>query len=106
MLRSAASDLGLHCLPMSQKWDARFIRVKVLRLSLLILFKFRFYCPVNNILLCRAVTEYKKMVVVGIWGWVVCGGDKKAVRTQEREKLNVEGGQKRFSAPHILRAHP
>ena len=24
---SAASDLGLHCLPMSQKWDARFIWV-------------------------------------------------------------------------------
>ena len=21
-LRSAASDLGVHCLPMSQKWDA------------------------------------------------------------------------------------
>ena len=26
--RSAASDLGLHCLPMSQKWDARRIWVK------------------------------------------------------------------------------
>ena len=26
--RSAASDLGLHCLPMSQKWDARLIWVK------------------------------------------------------------------------------
>ena len=25
--RSAASDLGLHCLPMSQKWDARLIWV-------------------------------------------------------------------------------
>ena len=25
---SAASDLGLHCLPMSQKWDARLIRGK------------------------------------------------------------------------------
>ena len=25
--RSAASDLGLHCLPMSKKWDARLIRV-------------------------------------------------------------------------------
>ena len=24
----AASDLGLHCLPMSQKWDARLIWVK------------------------------------------------------------------------------
>ena len=23
--RSAASDLGLHCLPMSPKWDARLI---------------------------------------------------------------------------------
>ena len=27
--RPAASDLGLHCLPMSQKWDARLIWVKV-----------------------------------------------------------------------------
>ena len=27
MPRSAASDLGLHCLPMSQKWDARLIWV-------------------------------------------------------------------------------
>ena len=36
----------------------------------------------------------------------VGGGGKKAVRTQEREKLNVEEGQKRFSAPHVLRAHP
>ena len=27
--RSAASDLGLHCLPMSQKLDARLIWVKV-----------------------------------------------------------------------------
>ena len=36
----------------------------------------------------------------------VGGGVKKAVRTQEREKLNVEEGQKRFSAPHVLRAHP
>ena len=27
-LRSAASDLGLHCLPMSQKRDARLIWVK------------------------------------------------------------------------------
>ena len=26
--RFAASDLGLHGLPMSQKWDARLIRVK------------------------------------------------------------------------------
>ena len=26
--RSAASDLSLHCLPMSQKWDARLIWVK------------------------------------------------------------------------------
>ena len=25
--RSAASDLGLHCLPVSQKWDARLIWV-------------------------------------------------------------------------------
>ena len=25
---SVASDLGLHCLPMSQKWDARLIWVK------------------------------------------------------------------------------
>ena len=25
--RSAASDLGLYCLPMSQKWDARLIWV-------------------------------------------------------------------------------
>ena len=33
-------------------------------------------------------------------------GGKKAVRTQEREKMNVEEGQKRFSAPHVLRAHP
>ena len=28
MPRSAASDLSLHCLPMSQKWDARLIWVK------------------------------------------------------------------------------
>ena len=28
MPHSAASDLGLHCLPMSQKWDARLIWVK------------------------------------------------------------------------------
>ena len=28
MLHSAASDLGLHCWPMSQKWDARLIWVK------------------------------------------------------------------------------
>ena len=27
--RSAASDLGLHCLPMSQKWDARLIWVNL-----------------------------------------------------------------------------
>ena len=26
MSRSAASDLGLHCLPMSQKWDAYMSR--------------------------------------------------------------------------------
>ena len=29
MPRNAVSDLGLHCLPMSQKWDARLIWVKV-----------------------------------------------------------------------------
>ena len=28
--RSAAPDLGLHCLPMSQKWDARLIWVKLI----------------------------------------------------------------------------
>ena len=28
MLHSVASDLGLHCLPMSQLWDARHKRVK------------------------------------------------------------------------------
>ena len=27
--RSAASDLGLHCLPRSQKWEARLIWVKI-----------------------------------------------------------------------------
>ena len=27
--RSAASDLGLHCLPMSRKWDARLIWVNM-----------------------------------------------------------------------------
>ena len=27
MPRFAASELGLHCLPMSQKWDARLIWV-------------------------------------------------------------------------------
>ena len=27
--RSAASDLGLHCLPRSQKWDARLIWVRM-----------------------------------------------------------------------------
>ena len=27
--RSAASDFGLHCLPMSQKWDARLIWVNI-----------------------------------------------------------------------------
>ena len=26
--RSAASDLGLHCLPVSQNWDAKFMWVK------------------------------------------------------------------------------
>ena len=26
---SVASDLGLHCLLISQKWDARLIRVKI-----------------------------------------------------------------------------
>ena len=31
MLRSVASDLGLHCLPMSQKWDARLIWVNVIK---------------------------------------------------------------------------
>ena len=30
-LRSVASDLGLHCLPTSQFWDARQQRVKVMR---------------------------------------------------------------------------
>ena len=25
---NVASDLGLHCLPMSQKWDARLVWVK------------------------------------------------------------------------------
>ena len=35
MSRSAASDLGLHCLPMSQKWDARLIWGKKLRVSVL-----------------------------------------------------------------------
>ena len=29
MLRSAASDLGLHCLPRSQKWNARLIWDKI-----------------------------------------------------------------------------
>ena len=29
--RSAASDLGLHCLPWSQKWDARLIWVKLIK---------------------------------------------------------------------------
>ena len=28
-LLSAASDLGLYCSPMSQKWDCRLIRVKM-----------------------------------------------------------------------------
>ena len=28
--RSAASDLRLHCLPMSQKWDARLTWVKII----------------------------------------------------------------------------
>ena len=27
---SAASDLGLHCLPMSRKWDARLSKLKAL----------------------------------------------------------------------------
>ena len=31
MPRSAASDLGLHCLPMSQKWDARLIWVNTVK---------------------------------------------------------------------------
>ena len=30
MLRSAASDLGLHCLPRSQKRDTRLIRINIL----------------------------------------------------------------------------
>ena len=32
--RSAATDLGLHCLPRSQKWDARLIWVNVFMLSI------------------------------------------------------------------------
>ena len=32
-LRSAASDLGLHCLSMSQKWDIRLICIKFPHLS-------------------------------------------------------------------------
>ena len=71
-----------------------FVCFKVLRLSQFVLVKF--YCPVNNILSCQAVIEYKKIVAGG------GGGGKKGVRTQEREKLNVEEGQKR----HVLRAYP
>ena len=48
----------------------------------------------NNILSCQTVIEYKKIVAGG-------GGGKKGVRTQGREKLNVEEGQKR----HVLRAY-
>ena len=33
--RSEASDLGLHCLPMSQKWDARLIWVEFLPIGAL-----------------------------------------------------------------------
>ena len=72
-----------------------FVCFKVLRLSQLVLFKFRFYCPVNNTLSCRSVTEIKKMVVVVLV--VVCGVGKKAVKTQERKRLNADEGQKRFS---------
>ena len=31
--RSAAYDLGLHCLPMSQKWDARLIWVNKINVN-------------------------------------------------------------------------
>ena len=48
-----------------------FVCFKVLRLSQFVLFKFRFYYPVNNILSCQAVIEYKKMVAVGRGGGVV-----------------------------------
>ena len=33
--RSVASDLGLHCLPLSQKWDARLIWVKLRILAII-----------------------------------------------------------------------
>ena len=33
MLHSAVSDQGLHCLPLSQKWDARHKRVKNLEFT-------------------------------------------------------------------------
>ena len=36
----AASDLGLHCLPVSFWWDARHVRVNAFAI---------FYRPVNNI---------------------------------------------------------
>ena len=43
--RSAASDLGLHCLPMSILWDARHIWIKVKKnrgFSVLFLKQFKF----------------------------------------------------------------
>ena len=45
MLHSVASDLGLHCLPMSHKKDARLKLVKLKSLTLCMLGNFAcFYC--------------------------------------------------------------
>ena len=52
MPHSAASDLGLHCLPMSFLWD---VRVGVLR----------FYGPVNPMGSCRARSVYLTTRLLG-----------------------------------------
>ena len=41
--QNAASDLGLHCLPRSQKWDARLIWVKSTRHFVFCFLTFIFY---------------------------------------------------------------
>ena len=58
--RSAASDLGLHCLPMSQKWDARLIWV----LNSKIIYNFSWSCTkVSNysefVFITTALSNYK-----------------------------------------------
>ena len=58
---SAASDLGLHCLPMSQKWDARLMWVKVFGLKIICYHKtidsysVSFLCNASNYYLWKKI---------------------------------------------------